>query len=227
MDHIFGDSDDISFGNNSSPVSRDTSFPSKKPVSKPVFQKRELTPRPASSLVKRTPPSQDRAQTPVLAFQDVLPLVRLVQGMKSSFLPQMENSLATRIVPLSSSDMVDPLFLVRRDDTTVLIGSGFSNVVRAGKEYPTFPDMRLLFSEKDRIHAWILLDDSIDISLFLTILPALNFPPLYATRSVITKFRNTVTDQSFLDSCRFFELFADDMSERRIGDIFATASVIQ
>jgi hypothetical protein len=223
MNHIFGDTDDISFGNNSSGISREVVSPRK-----PIFQKRE-TPHPVRTYTpppppKRTTPSSDRASVSLTSFQETLPLVRLVQGMKSSFLPQCEQTQALRLVPLSSAEAHDPLFLARRDDSTVLIGSGFSTIHRAGKNYVTFPDMRLLFSEKERIHAWILMDHTIDITPFLTILPGIGFPPIYGTREVIAKFRNSITDQTFLDSCRFFEIFADDMSERRIGDITVAIS---
>ena len=92
-------------------------------------------------------------------------------------------------------------------------------MTRAGQEYVTFPDMRLVASEKSRLTAWILLDASIDVAPFQSILPALGFPPIYATRDIIAKFRNTIKDTEFLGKCRFFELFADGMTERRIGDI--------
>lgn len=83
----------------------------------------------------------------------------------------------------------------------------------------TFPDMRLIASEKSRLSAWVLLDPAVDVQSFQTILPAVGFPPIYATRDIIAKFRNTITDTEFLSKCRFFELFADGMSDRRIGDI--------
>lgn len=79
--------------------------------------------------------------------------------------------------------------------------------------------MRLIFSEKDRLRAWILTDASIDVSLFELILPTLGFPPIYGTRDVIAKFRNNIKNTEFLESCRFFELFADGSTSRRIGDI--------
>lgn len=79
--------------------------------------------------------------------------------------------------------------------------------------------MRLIFSEKDRLRAWVLTDASIDVSLFELILPTLGFPPIYATRDVIAKFRNNIKNTEFLESCRFFELFADGSNSRRIGDI--------
>lgn len=81
--------------------------------------------------------------------------------------------------------------------------------------------MRLIFSEKDRIRAWILTDASIDVSTFELILPTLGFPPIYATREVIASFRNSIKNTEFLESCRFFELFADGTTSRRIGDIEA------
>jgi hypothetical protein len=139
--------------------------------------------------------------------------------MKSSFLPREEDATSVRIVALSSHTGIDPLFMIRSDDTTVLMGSGFSSISRSGREYPTFPDMRLIFSEKDRIRAWILTDTSIDVARFELILPTLGFPPIYATREVIAAFRNSITNTAFLESCRFFELFADGTSSRRIGDI--------
>jgi mRNA degradation ribonuclease J1/J2 len=109
--------------------------------------------------------------------------------------------------------------MIRSDETTVLMGSGFGSISRSGREYSTFPDMRLIFSEKDRIRAWILTDASIDVARFELILPTLGFPPIYATREVIAAFRNSITNTAFLESCRFFELFADGTSMRRIGDI--------
>lgn len=106
--------------------------------------------------------------------------------------------------------------LVTRDDTTILIGSGFGTMTRTGQVYTTFPDMRLVASEKTRLSAWILFDASIDVRLFQTILPSVGFPPIYATRDIIAKFRNSIQDTDFLGKCRFFELFADGMTERRI-----------
>jgi hypothetical protein len=79
--------------------------------------------------------------------------------------------------------------------------------------------MRLIFSEKDRIRAWVLTDASIDVTRFEFILPTLGFPPIYATRDVIATFRNSIKNTEFLESCRFFELFTDGASSRRIGDI--------
>ena len=139
--------------------------------------------------------------------------------MKSSFLPREEDTMSVRIVALSSHTTIDPLFMIRSDDTTVLMGSGFGFISRSGRTYPTFPDMRLIFSEKDRIRAWILTDSSIDVARFELILPTLGFPPIYATRDVIALFRNNITNTLFLESCRFFELFADGTETRRIGDI--------
>jgi hypothetical protein len=139
--------------------------------------------------------------------------------MKSSFLPREDDSSSVRIVALSAHDSRDPLFMIRSDETTVLMGSGFGSISRSGREYQTFPDMRLIFSEKDRIRAWILTDTSIDVARFELILPTLGFPPIYGTREVIAAFRNSITNTVFLESCRFFELFADGSESRRIGDI--------
>jgi hypothetical protein len=146
-------------------------------------------------------------------------LTRLIDGMKSSFLPREEDASVVRLVSLSTHGTIDPLILVTRDDTTVLIGSGFGSMARAGQDYATFPDMRLIASEKIRLGAWILLDARIDVRPFQTILPGIGFPPIYATRDIIAKFRNNITDTAFLSQCRFFELFTDSMTERHIGDM--------
>lgn len=79
--------------------------------------------------------------------------------------------------------------------------------------------MRLVFSEKERIRAWIITDDTIDISIFQDILPTLDFPPIYGTREVIAKFRNNIKDAKFIESCRFFELFTDTATRRKFGSI--------
>ena len=41
--------------------------------------------------------------------------------------------------------------LLRGGEGTVLFGTGFSTITVAGKEYQSFPDMRLPYSEKDRL----------------------------------------------------------------------------
>jgi hypothetical protein len=56
--------------------------------------------------------------------------------------------------------------LARTGDVTLLIGTGFSRIENAGKTYPSFPDMRLIESEKDHLAGWILLESGFDIDLF-------------------------------------------------------------
>ena len=41
--------------------------------------------------------------------------------------------------------------LLRGSEGTLLFGTGFSTIVAAGKQYQSFPDMRLPYSEKDRL----------------------------------------------------------------------------
>jgi hypothetical protein len=87
--------------------------------------------------------------------------------------------------------------------------------------------MRLVASESSRLSAWILMDASIDVRPFQTILPGIGFPPIYATRDIIAKFRNSITDTDFLAQCRFFELFADGTTSRTIGTLsFTSAGVL-
>ncbi len=79
--------------------------------------------------------------------------------------------------------------------------------------------MRLIFSEKERLSAWVLTDESIQVELFEYILPTLDFPAIYATRDIIAKFRNNIKNPAFLEKCRFFELFTPGVGSRRIGDL--------
>ncbi|NRH21253.1 hypothetical protein HOO68_04370 [Candidatus Gracilibacteria bacterium] len=238
MDHIFGDSHDIDFGSGSpsdatilkpnAGIEKQERIPHKNIV-------RNNTPRFTPNSNTGTRPGRDArptsARPPLLpvepAFVDTTPaLTRLIAGMKSSFLPREDDTMNVRIVALSNHTDNDPLFLVRQDDTTILLGSGFGSIQRAGREYPTFPDMRLIFSEKEHIRAWILTDANINVTRFELILPTLGFPPIYGTRDVIAVFRNKIKNTSFLESCRFFELFADGTTSRRIGDIECIVSDI-
>lgn len=138
--------------------------------------------------------------------------------MKPSFLPREESIDVLRMVVFSDTTTSDPFMLFSSTDTTILVGTGFSVVERGGKSYPSFPDMRLAAHEKDKIQAWVLSDPSIDVTVFVHVLPALGFPPIYASREIIAQFRNTITNPEFLEKCRFFELFAQGSDERRIGD---------
>jgi hypothetical protein len=229
MDHIFGDSHDIAFGgtkSNPPPTGKTRNSTSHAPESQ--SSTREYAPRKSDQSSQRrndAPPKRnfggmyDRGTTPkpLPNFDEVPPLTRLIQGMKSSFFPKEDDAAVVQMVPLSSAAHEDPLFLIKKDDESLLIGSGFDTITRAGKTYPTFPDMRLVFSEKDNITAWILTNENIEITPFLTLLPSLGFPPIYTSRSIIAKFRESITDPTFLEKCRFFEFFSWGSSERRIG----------
>jgi hypothetical protein len=58
-------------------------------------------------------------------------------------------------------------------DMTLLIGTGFSDITNAGKTYSTFPDMRLPYSERDRLCGWILTETGFDTNLFQMVLELL------------------------------------------------------
>jgi hypothetical protein len=239
MDHIFDDTHEIAFGSTKQPSPSHTweNLTTWRKIAHDDFtdlhpdtrsHHTTMSPQGRSSIVRPQAPSRrvHSPQPPTRSMQDTAPepialpsLTRLIEGMKSSFLPREEDSSVMRMIALSSPTVQDPLFMVTRDDTTVLIGSGFGSMNRAGADYTTFPDMRLIYSERSRLSAWILLDARIDPRPFQTILPSIGFPPIYATRDIIAKFRNTITDTEFLSQCRFFELFTDGMIERRIGDI--------
>lgn len=216
MDHIFGDTDDIAFGASSQSHAQQKNQNTRS-APKQTFR-REDTPR---SQEKRPVVKPARTHRPVESVQPVIPeldpLTRLVTSMKPSFLPKEEDINAVRVVTFSDANQRDSLMLITRDNETILVGSGFGEIIRAGKAYPTFPDMRLLFSEKEHISAWVLPENDINIAPLITILPALGFPPIYASREMIARFRESTQDAGFLEKCRFFELFPSGTSDRRIG----------
>ncbi len=144
-------------------------------------------------------------------------LKKLIESMKPSFFPQ-GNDASLRMAILSSSDRIDPLILMRGAEGSLLFGTGFSDILKAGRLYPSFPDMRLPYSEKDRLVGWILLVPGFDMASFQMILEVLWFPHVYATRDVIAYIRENITDPNFLDKCRFFEIFSPGTTERKIGD---------
>lgn len=144
-------------------------------------------------------------------------LASLIASMKPSFLVKDEQEQGIRQVFLSNPAQIDPLFLLNRGDETIVVGTGFSEIKHAGRTYQSFPDMRLLFSERSHIRAWILLHENIDVSLFETILPALDFPPIYTTRNIIAKFRDKIQNPEFRDKIRFFEVFSEEIPSRKIG----------
>lgn len=180
MDHIFGDTDDITFGSSSHSAPKPRPHDIKQT---PIRERSGTTQNPKPLPKRETPPRPSRPTemvSPIIPELD--PLTRLVNSMKASFLPKEDDMNTVRMVILSEATHTDPLILTTRDDETILIGSGFSSITRAGKLYSTFPDMRLVFSEKEHLSAWVLTDETIDIHPILSILPSLGFPPIYAPR---------------------------------------------
>lgn len=110
--------------------------------------------------------------TPPLQISLATSLKNLVASMKPTYLPSISSDLL-RLVMLSPHGGSDPLMLLRTGDTTLLIGTGFSSVENSGKVYPTFPDMRLIESEKDHLAGWILLEPGFDSTSFQMILEML------------------------------------------------------
>ena len=134
MDHIFGDSDDISFGSTgtggssnivSEPRHERTNAPAPRPAaSRHPSQTSAGSHQPRDNFNPRPPASRPpRPVTPAEpAMIDTTPaLSRLIAGMKSSFLPREEDMTSVRIITLSGHTSVDPLFLIRQDDTTILM----------------------------------------------------------------------------------------------------------
>ena len=187
MNHIFGDSHDITFGdkksqNQNPKIEKFEHLPQKK--THPVNTDRR--PPQANTSTRPVTPRPPTPHVSEVVFK--LPLEKLIDGMKSSFLPKEEDPSVMRMVILSEQKAEDPLMMFSLFDATIVLGSGFGKVTRAGKVYSTFPDMRLLSSEKEKIQGWILPNENVEIEPFLHILPVLNFPPIYGSRNTITKF---------------------------------------
>jgi hypothetical protein len=92
--------------------------------------------------------------------------------MKPTFFPPMNNEVL-RYVILSSEERDDPMLLVRTPEVSLLFGTGFGRIERNGSLYTTFPDMRIVESEKERLGGWILTRTPEDLSIFLLILESL------------------------------------------------------
>lgn len=102
--------------------------------------------------------SQDSSSLLMSATPRDVSLVRLLMSMKRSFLPRDEENTLRQVI-LSEPDVSDPMILVKYDEDVILIGSGFHQITSAGKSYDAFPDMRLPYSERENLCAWVLLDD--------------------------------------------------------------------
>lgn len=53
----------------------------------------------------------------------------------------------------------------------------------------------------------------------LLILENLDFPPIFATKNLIAKIRNNISGAQKYDKIRFFEIFSEEFSERKIGSL--------
>jgi Ribonuclease J C-terminal domain len=217
MWNIFGDTDDITFGGGSS-----SGTPEPKKFVPSPRQDRASSPTPPPFAQAKTPSPVTPKQRPKpVALPDPISLTEnlksLVASMKPTYFPPLSPEMI-RMVALSGADTPDPLFLVRTSDSTILVGTGFSTLENVGKNYPTFPDMRLIESERDHLMGWILQDIWFDIESFKMILEFIHFPFVYASRDVIAYIRDSIKESEFLDKCRFFELFSPNVHERKIGD---------
>lgn len=144
-------------------------------------------------------------------------LTELVSSMKPTYFPVVSPD-TIRLVSLSSAAHKDPMFLTRTGDVTLIFGTGFTTIENVGTTYPSFPDMRLIDSEKDHLAGWVLLETGFDLVTFQMILEMLGFPFVYGSRDVIAYIRDNVKDIEFLDKCRFFELFSPGSDERKIAE---------
>lgn len=154
MDHIFGTSHDIDFGaSDKKPLSKiqnntrndsvrsrsqdnflDLESPEKIQRKKTFAEKRRESPISSipSSQKRDTKTAQVISESQIGDIKSTPPLSRLIDGMKPSFLPKEEDTNVVRLVILSQSGHTDPLMLITRNDTTILLGTGFQNISRAG-----------------------------------------------------------------------------------------------
>lgn len=219
MAQIFGDTtDDITFGNSSSSRTK-SAPPTEKPMTPTHHSIESKSSNPRSRTVSQSF-DQRSAKVRTLSMPEPTTLssslATLIDSMKPSYLPNFSDGVI-RMVALSESTHSDPFLLVRSDDVTLIIGTGFGTIENSGKSYVTFPDLRLVSSEKDRLAGWILTQEGFDTTLFATILEYFGFPFVYGTRDVIAYIRNNIKDASFLEKCRFFEILSPGMSERKIA----------
>lgn len=173
MSSIFGDSDDITFGN-AEPSRSEKSLPSKEKVNvSPLKSETPPVRTPFPKKEYRAPLRKERSHDfPGVPSIQKPSLIRLIDSMKPSFLPISEGSMI-RLVSLSPVDVMDPMVLIRTGESTLLFGTGFSQVQNTGTSYVTFPDMRLASHEKDRLSGWILLSPVTQMVPFQMMLEAL------------------------------------------------------
>lgn len=161
MAQIFGDTtDDITFGNAPSP-SKPLPIPQKNRApapSSPSVQS-SVVPQPRAKAVSHAQFEPRNTKVRPLSTPEptsiVSSLATLIESMKPSYLPNFSDGLI-RLVVLSEPIHEDPFLLIRSDDVSLIFGTGFGSIENAGKKYVTFPDLRLVSSEKDRLAGWIL-----------------------------------------------------------------------
>ena len=207
-EHIFWNTDEISFGlsprKQNLPWERNTSHV---PPSRPKPAPR----KPGHSISKEK-------EYDIVKALSVSSLDEMLHAMKKTFFPTTQD-FQTRLVLLSDVKVLHPMSILRCGDATFLFHTGFSSIISHENVYQAFPDLRLAYSEKDRLQGWIIPEDDINVATFLAILPVLGYPPIYANRWLIAKIRSEILDETVLLKCRFFELFTPSSPERVIGDL--------
>lgn len=138
--------------------------------------------------------------------------------MKPSFLARESDETIVRQVFLSPKESSESMIILKKSDTSALIGTAFSEIFQGEKKYSTFADLRLPFSEKERIQAWILTNENFDVEIFSLILETLEFPQIIATQSVISYIRENIRDEKILEKIRFSQIFSENFSQK-IGEI--------
>lgn len=97
-----------------------------------------------------------------------------------------------------------------------MVGTGFFCLSEAGNNFPAFTDIRLPFSERERLQGWILLDENLDTERLFLILEALDFPCIFSTPQIIAKIRDNASE-NILQKIRFCEIFSQKLPVQNIG----------
>jgi hypothetical protein len=110
------------------------------------------------------------------------------------------------------------MYIVLAPESSILFGTGFSDIHTTAHTYSAFPDIRLAYSEISRLSGWILDIPPSDIQRFLLVAEALQYPGIYAPRSVIASIRDSISDTDIIAKFRFYEIFPENVPTQNIGD---------
>lgn len=134
-------------------------------------------------------------------------LKSLISSMKPTFLPSSKN---LRQVFLSDLTISNPMFLLAWWYESLLFGLGFSGFVSGGKNYSFCSDLRILFSQKNFLLAWIITEKIDNFPLFLAILETLDFPIIYTNKQNYENLKK-ICEENFFNKIKI-QIFGENFS---------------